>query len=77
MPLTLTMQLIPGWELKHSVLFENQFDFPASYNAANSRMGIETELVPVFSMRFFPSYNAANSRMGIETLVLLFASTDI
>ena len=61
----LTMQLIPGWELKQSLIPTLQ-QRRGPYNAANSRMGIETR-----GERFFqsiqPPYNAANSRMGIET----------
>ena len=37
----LTMQLIPGWELKRNDRGDGRRD-SIPYNAANSRMGIET-----------------------------------
>ena len=38
---SLTMQLIPGWELKRNDRGDGRRD-SIPYNAANSRMGIET-----------------------------------
>ena len=61
------MQLIPGWELKLSQAGIQSILYFLTYNAANSRMGIETKGSPADEVNWSP-YNAANSRMGIETL---------